>query len=431
MSSNVVTEQVMPSIRENFDGEQVIWLIRLRWCAFAGLVLLIGSAQILFNISATWRYAWWLALVFVASNLIFSIGVRKKSELSKSIVAWVLIFDTLLLTVTLAVTGGAANPFSLIYLAIVSIAAFLLGARWTWIMVAVSSLCFSLLFKFHIAVPALSMHHGDGASAFTVHLFGMLFAFVSVSALLGYFLSRMSLMLGDQQDQILMLNKKAIEREKLVSLATLSAGAAHELATPLGTIAVAASELRRALMAITQDPEITEDVELIIGQVGRCRKIIDSMGTQTGELHGEHPSRVKLSEIVEELRKELTKGNIAGVEIIVVSDAVLSVPVRALVTALSTLVKNAKEACAIKGTVRLSANSKDGSAHFEIVDSGEGIRRENLSRIGEPFFTTKEPGKGMGLGVFLTKMLLQRINGSISIESTEGIGTTVIVSLPV
>jgi two-component system sensor histidine kinase RegB len=110
---------------------------------------------------------------------------------------------------------------------------------------------------------------------------------------------------------------------------------------------------------------------------------------------------------------------------------VIDVPPRAIAQALRSVITNAQDASPWDRAVVIGARRSRDNLHIEVRDRGRGMSQETLARLGEPFFTTKEPGHGMGLGLFLTRAVLDKLGGSISIESEPGQGTRVEVSVPV
>ena len=111
-------------------------------------------------------------------------------------------------------------------------------------------------------------------------------------------------------------------------------------------------------------------------------------------------------------------------------EVVLFLSVQATVQSLVALLQNALDATAPGGTVALRAIPGSGEITFEVSDLGHGMPEDVLRRIAEPFFTTKEPGQGMGLGTFLVRTFAERLGGRLSFESTAGKGTTATLSIP-
>jgi two-component system sensor histidine kinase RegB len=104
--------------------------------------------------------------------------------------------------------------------------------------------------------------------------------------------------------------------------------------------------------------------------------------------------------------------------------------VRAVAQALHGILKNAQDACSSAGHITLEARSQAGAVEIEVRDSGSGMPSDVLARAGEPFFTTKQPGSGMGLGIFLSRSVVERLGGSLELRSAIGRGTTATLRLP-
>ena len=221
----------------------------------------------------------------------------------------------------------------------------------------------------------------------------------------------------------------ASRQERLASLATMAAGAAHELATPLGTVALVAKELERSLTR-TGDTQAVDDARLIREQVGRCRMILDQMAGSTAAA-GEGIEARTVDELLDET---LTTVRAAPpIERRVppeVGRLPVKLPPRAVCQALRSLVTNAQDASPADGKVVVSAARDAGGLRLDVLDLGDGMPAEILARIGEPFFTTKEPGRGMGLGLYLARAVVESVGGSLAIDSRLGEGTRVSVVIP-
>jgi two-component system, sensor histidine kinase RegB len=265
-----------------------------------------------------------------------------------------------------------------------------------------------------------------------IHLVGMWVAFGVAAAFIVYFLWRVTVALTQRQAELNDARAQVARQEKLASLATLAAGTAHELATPLSTIALVARELDREL----SDPSALEaarsDAKLIREQVQRCRTILDNMSMRGGEFAGESRARVELSAVVGEAVSELAKTPPIRVELGEVPESCkLEAPPRALALTIQNLLKNAQDASKEGQEVVLSATVTGSRVCIEVRDRGVGMPREVLERVGEPFFTTKSPGAGMGLGLFVSRAMVERLGGELRVTSAPTEGTCVTIDLPV
>jgi len=227
----------------------------------------------------------------------------------------------------------------------------------------------------------------------------------------------------------------AARQERLASLATLAAGAAHELATPLSTIAVVAKDLERAVIAAGAPAAAADDVRLMREEVERCRRILARMRVDAGDPAGERFARVSVRELVNDCLNaspEIDRALTVTLDEPTAA-ATTALPRHAFGQALRGLVDNARQASPPGTSVSLRVAADDDSRRlvFEIADRGEGISPELLARVGEPFFTTKPAGQGMGLGIFLARAIVERLGGELSIRSAPGAGTTATLWLPV
>jgi two-component system sensor histidine kinase RegB len=216
-----------------------------------------------------------------------------------------------------------------------------------------------------------------------------------------------------------------------VALTTLAAGVAHELGTPLGTIAVAAKELQRTAAGMDlPNSGIAEDAALIRAEVDRCRKILDQMAEPSGSTLGEDFQPVVWTELQADLTEGLAAEDRARVAFHWPVAACGRMPRQGLTRALRAILANALEATPRPGEVQVAARQDSGRWHLEITDPGTGMVPEVLTRAGEPFFTTKATGAGMGLGLFLARTFAEQLGGELEIASRPDQGTQVRMSWP-
>ena len=252
------------------------------------------------------------------------------------------------------------------------------------------------------------------------------------SAFVVHFLLRITGALAERERELTEARGLAARQERLASLATMAAGAAHELSTPLGTVALAAKELERALDE-GGDPDLAADARLIREQVGRCRSILEQMAQGAGTVgesvdgvHGRASCSTRRSSASARRRRVLPRDPRRRSR-----RRTLRLPPRAVSQALRSLVTNAQDASPPTAAVVITARRDDRrSLAITIRDRGAGIPSEVMARIGEPFFTTKAPGRGMGLGLFLARAVIEGVGGSLQIDSAPGGGTEVRVALP-
>jgi two-component system sensor histidine kinase RegB len=431
-------------------------LLKLRWVAVIGQLATIAGSVLLFKIQIP--MAWAMAIVIsltAISNLFMAFWIErwrrietgshfwKQNLNSHSPLPWdlilglILIMDMLSLTALLFTTGGPNNPFYLFFFVNLSLCALMLNRRWTWAINVLTIVCFAgLMFEHHeMDLLDLGLETIRGRQDFTLGHMGLLVAFATCSSVIVYFMTRLTDELRNQQIELRQAQALRANSEKIEALGTLAAGTAHELATPLSTIAIVARDVEQAFEAHPPEfpgaDDVIEDVHLIRSQLDRCRGILDRMASHAGETIGESIEAATIEQISNAALEGLMgRGR---VQLNLPESATLEkvdVPLDGLSQAMRGLVQNALDADPSDRPVFVVVAREGDAWVWKIRDQGQGMTPEQISRVSEPFFTTKPPGKGMGLGVFLAKNVLRRIGGSVEFDSTVGQGTCVTVSLP-
>jgi two-component system sensor histidine kinase RegB len=397
------------------------WLVRLRWAAVAGQLLAVALARFGFGLAIP--TGWLLAIVAftAASNAALARRVERHGTV---IAAAVIGLDVLLFTLVLGLTGGPANPFSVLYLVHVSLAALLFGFRWSLAIAALCAVAYAALFSVH--VPVAWDHAGHQGERIGLHLQGMWAATAVAALTLSYFVARVASALREREERLRALERAAARNEKLVALSALAAGAAHELGSPLATIAVAARELDRRLA----EQPLAEDARLIRQEVERCREILSRMSGEAGSAVGEGFDATDLSHVLAAVEQRLDPRERGRLAVrCSAPDTALRAPRVALAQALVNLVRNGLAAAPDGVAVSLEASPSGDAVRFEVRDAGSGMSPEVLARAGEPFFSTRAPGAGMGLGLFLARAVAERLGGGLVLESAPGRGTRAVLEI--
>lgn len=423
------------------------WIIKLRWLAVVGQLLTIGA--VIFGLGIELQMTWALLAVISAtafSNLLLMVWLRHWRQLVEYeawhwhlVLGLVMIMDLLSLTTLLFATGGPNNPFWVFYYVNVSLAALVLTRNWAWSINLLSVVCFGFLLYEHIELaelnglgPSLSIRQ---AGSTNLHQLGLLMGYTLSSGVLVYFVTRLTSELEQQEENLRVAELNQARSEKLEALGTLAAGTAHELATPLSTIAVVAGDVAKFFDDHPLDhpdaKDVVEDIHLIRSQLDRCRSILNRMAGQAGQAIGESIRPISMSDFWELVLVDLPDRNHVQLRMADdVADERSEVPVVVLSQAVRGLVQNAFDADPQRRGVRVTIERFAQHLTWEISDLGEGMAPEVLKRVSEPFFTTKPTGKGMGLGVFLAKNVIERLGGSIDFQSAAGQGTKVTIRLP-
>ncbi|EYF00719.1 sensor histidine kinase [Chondromyces apiculatus] len=412
------------------------WLIRLRWLALGGQAAAVLIARYGFEVELSWIALAPLITASGLSNAALSVWVRNNpaSRAASMVLGGVLTLDTLVLTGLLAAAGGATNPFSVLYLVHITMAAVVLGARWTTLIAILSITSFAALFLLPLqADHAHHQHahhmHMPAGDQFSTHLYGMWLAFTLAAGLVAYFVRKIAVTIALQREQIAGLRENAARHARLASLTTLAAGAAHELGSPLGTISVAAHEMELSLARLPGAADIHEDAQLILAEVDRCQDILRRMGARATTDAG--TATITLDELPPLLQARLDPPRRARVTL---DTGPLAWPVHLprehALQSLTALVKNALDASPETADVHVRVDAEDDLLRLSVEDRGTGMTDDILARAGEPFFTTKEPGRGLGLGLFLARAFAESHGGSLTLERRPDGGTRATLRLP-
>lgn len=243
-------------------------------------------------------------------------------------------------------------------------------------------------------------------------------------------LGRLTISINHMLDANESLEEYKVKSEKLEALATFAAGATHELATPLGTIAIASGEILHDLQAgDLVEADLHEDILLIRNQVNRCKDLLYQLAAGAGEHMGEELVTFSVQKLIDDSLVIFSQLSIQQIVVdIEVQEQLLTMPILSMRRVLRGLVKNSLDASTGGETIFLSCREENSQLIFVIRDQGEGMDEHTLSHAIDPFFTTKAPGKGTGLGLYLAQSLANRFGGTLQISSSPGLGTTVTLS---
>ncbi|MEZ5420046.1 MAG: ATP-binding protein [Vicinamibacterales bacterium] len=402
------------------------WLVRLRWASLVALAAvfavtpLVGIRVPLVPIAA-------LLAALAATNVVLALQLRS-SDPSRAVIGSSLLVDGALLTGILYYAGGPMNPFSVAYLVGITLAAVTLGHRWALAVSAVSIGLYALTFVWY--EPLQFTDDRGSQYSLTLHLAGMWVALSAAAALIAYFVGRMSEALEQGERELLATRMAAERSERLAALLALGAGAAHELATPLSSIRVAAGELERAVRGTaTSDQKAGDYVRIIRREIDRCTLVLDQLSGRAASASAAD-TRIAPAALVEDVRHRLGDSLSGRLEVALpASPRPIVAPAEPLRQVVVALVQNAFDASAPDQTVRLRLDQADG-VRVEVEDDGHGMSDELTARVGEPFVTTKPDGAGLGLGLFLARAFAEQMGGALHVRSAEGRGTSVVLELP-
>jgi two-component system sensor histidine kinase RegB len=411
------------------DPVALSWLVTVRWTtliAGAGAVV-AGRTALQAPVPIVTSVV--LLAFFAASNLWLTFRLRAgRTSRAIAIAGGAVCADVALLSWLLLHAGGVLNPASIYYLVQIVVAALVLGRTWTWIIATLSVAGYAMLFVAQTdALRAAQAMHPEIA----LHMQGMWIAFAVTAVVIALLVSRLAVAVERRDRALDSLRDRTARSTRAAGLATLAAGAAHELSTPLATIAVAAKELDRRLAqhgAAANWQDLQEDARLIRSQADRCRDVLNALAGRTGLPAGEVANATSLQDVMAAARAKLDPGTVGRVHERLPDGIDVRWPVDVIARALANIVQNALQAST--AVVNVTAKEVDGGVRLVVADSGVGMSAGDLSRAGEPFFTTKPTGVGTGLGLFVARSSVEQLGGQFALASTPGVGTTATITLP-
>lgn len=427
-----MTEPPQPNALPRQESSRITfaWLIKLRWGAVICQLVLIGIVSLFFAIELPAAIVLSFIAIQAASNLFFQFRLARRATIAPLLFALVMAWDIIHLTVLLYFTGGPMNPFTFLYLVHVAMGALIMAEAWAWGLAGLTVAGYALLFLLPPPpVQGSGLVAGQSMPACNLfgnlHLQGMWVAYSLTACFIVFFLGRIQKALVVHQQTLHKLEEARARGEKMTSLATLAAGAAHEFSTPLSTIAVAAAEMEEELRQAGGKAELLADASLIRAEVRRCGEILRQLAADAGEQPGELFAGISLYGLIDQLGQDFERETGQRVEAeLAVENLELFVPVQTWTRTLKGLLKNALDADPA-GAIGLRVSREDDFLAITVNDQGSGFSPEALARAGEPFFTTKSPGRGMGLGIFLARSLAERFGGELRLQSVVGQGTSV------
>lgn len=324
-----------------------------------------------------------------------------------------IVLDIAELTALLYFSGGSTNPFVSLYLIPVVISAASLPWRYTWTTAAATAACYTLLMT-HFE----PLHN----QTFMLHVYAMWATFVFSTLIIALFVVKMSESIRERDRLLAKAREESLRGERIVALGTLAAGAAHELGTPLATMSLVCEEIE------SEYPALKQDLSILSSQIENCKRILTRLIASAGEARAEGGTMEKADVFVESLLDEWRIIRPAATVSFekAEGDAPEILAERTLSQAIMNLLNNAADASPEKVEVELGW--KGSEVMIEIRDRGDGLSAEIAAQAGEPFFSTKE--EGFGIGLFLANASIERMGGHVHLHNREGGGAVTRVLIP-
>jgi two-component system sensor histidine kinase RegB len=401
-------------------------LVLIRWIAIAGQAAALCVVHFGMGLSLPIVPALGVVAASALMNLVVARWRQVRSLLSEREATLYLAYDMIQLSALLYLTGGLVNPFSLLILSPVIVSATVLSRTSTIGLGLLAGAAISLLAVVHMPLPWADELFEPPA----LYVLGIWLALALSTLFIAAYVGSVSEE-AQRRSQALAAIQLALAREqRLASLGALAAAAAHELGSPLATIALTSRELAREL---PQGSPMREDVELLISQSARCRDILAELGRVPEAAKGLPFTRLPLSALVEEAAQPHRSSAVKLVLDAAPAEGAPEDSPEPLVTrgpeflhGLGNLIQNAVQFARSEVVVRQRWDFSEVTV--EVMDDGPGIPSYLLERIGEPYVSSRaESGVHMGLGVFIAQNLLERTGAELGFMNRSEGGAAVTV----
>lgn len=414
-----------PAIWSAKDGRVTLrTLILIRWVAILGQLATVLFVHFGLGFSLPGGPVMAAIGASVLLNLVAMAQRGGRMRLADRDAALYLAYDMLQLTLLLYLTGGLANPFTVLLLAPITVGAAILSRFSVILLTILSLVCLTVLVLWHFPLP-----WAEPAPLVPPLLaFGLWLSLSVSSVFIAAYVFRVAVEARRFADALAATQVALAREQRLSSLGALAAAAAHELGSPLGTIAVVAKELSKEL---PPDSEFAEDVQLLQSQVMRCREILADLARKPEADGGDPFERLPMTALVDAAAAPHRLGGIefriepVGGE----GDEPVIRRSPEIIHGLGNFIQNAHQFANRRVTVQ--AQWDRDAAVVVVMDDGPGYPPQVLSRIGEPYISTRaERGGHMGLGIFIAHTLLEKTGANVSYSNNRSGGARVVVRWP-
>ena len=360
------------------------------------------------------------ALVAVATW----VRVRRSPHVSEMELLAQAHLDILMFAAVLYFTGGVTNPFAPLFVLPFVIVASALAPRWVWVTALSTMLAYGVLREHRI-----HMNHPNGETqVYELHEDGMVVNYIVTASLLAFFCTGMHAAMRRHERNLADARDTQMRNESVVAIGALAAGYAHELSSPLSTMAVVVAELKRLRGA---DTELQSELQVLDDQIAASKRIISNLTLAGGERRAEAMSGARLDQFIESI-VERTRAVHAGASITLSLDAQTAPPQvvveETLRQAITNLIDNAVRVS--PHHVEINADWSGPELRLTVRDRGPGFPADVLAKVGKQVATTRRADSGMGLGLVLAAATLDRLGGTLELRNPPGGGARCEIRLP-
>jgi two-component system sensor histidine kinase RegB len=415
------------------------WLFVLRNLLITATALIVVIAVYDLGVPLPTNALWGIIATMAAVNCLTWLRLQHPQSVSELELFFHLCLDALSISGLLYFAGGATNPMAWFLLLPLILTATVLPPRYTWYMMMLTCGSYTFLIWYYHPLPPLPVakvvqtdrlplemleqHRG-----FELHTFGIWAGFVFSAGLVAYFVVEMANTLRERERKLAEVREQALRDERVVALGTLAASAAHEMGTPLGTMAILIQDLLEEYGG-REHEALRRQLLIFKDQIERCKKALAVMSASAGQVRAEsgHPQEVRryLEHLVQEWRK-LRPGSQLIFRVGETDARAEILAERTLSHALLNILNNAADVS--PEGVELTARWNGRQLELLVLDRGPGISPKLRSELGKhPVASSKQ---GLGVGLFLAYATVERMGGEIEMQALRDGGTATRIVLP-
>ncbi|KAF3976986.1 MAG: HAMP domain-containing histidine kinase [Methylococcales symbiont of Iophon sp. n. MRB-2018] len=433
------------SIRDN-----LVWLFRLRNVTISAESLLMLISIYGLEINLPQEQLWLVITAICSVNLYTWMRLKTNEPTGELEVFFQIILDVLALTSLLYLTGGASNPIVWVFLLPVILTAIMLPQAYVWNMVILTCCMYTVLIGYNTPLPSIEPHIPDpdlvsiemqhylhdmqNEQFFNLHIFGMWFGFIISAGLVAFFVVELSKTLKERERNLAEARENALRDERVISLGTLAASAAHDMGTPLGTMAILTHEMEIEYPK-QHNYDLNQKIKILSQQIVRCKEALSVLSASAGEMRAESGKSMTVIEYFDEVLNLWRAHNITTKLNLYITPAAVDfnasiIADRTLTHSIINILNNAAQVSPSNRGVDFNADWDEQFLTLKIRDFGPGFPAEIIDFAGkQPVVSNKQ---GLGVGLFLTYTTINRLGGKINftnIASEEGACVEIIVPL--
>lgn len=447
-------EKVLPKSNISIS-DNLKWLFILRNLMLLAESLLVIIFAYGLKIQLPLEQIWSVIFSIGTVNLYTWMRLKTDEPITELEIFSQLLIDVLALASLLYLTGGASNPIIWVFLLPVILTAIMLPRPYAWNMVILTCCTYTVLIAYNTPLPAIEPHipvnelhisklnlvnseiqhylnRMQDRHYFNLHIFGMWLGFVFSAGLVAFFVVELSKTVKERERSLADARENALRDKNIISLGTLATSAAHDMGTPLGTMAILIHEMELEYPE-ARFANLQSKIQILNQQIIRCKEVLSLLSASAGEMRAESGKPMSLIEYIDEVLNQWRASNTSCKVNLYISPVAVDINARiiadrTLTHSVINILNNAAEVSPPDKGVDLTANWDKHKFHLEVRDFGAGFPVEIIEFAGkQPVISNKQ---GLGVGLFLTYSTIKRLGGKIEFSNMESGGACVKITLP-